>query len=112
MTVEKWKGQIIILTDEQVISIIENNTMNMLTMWKMIQKIIHGETNNLLNLSKDVLYSKDVTLDVKAKVEYGINNAILKFKKQQQQSTILSKLTSTAALQSCSVSTYMVHFQE
>ena len=38
--------------------------------------------NNLSNLSQDVLYLKDVPLDVEAKLENGVTNALLNLKKQ------------------------------
>ena len=67
------------------------------------------ESKNLSNLSQDVLYSKDVPQDVKAKVENGVSIALLNLKKQNINRK-LSKLTGTSALQPCSESTYEVHF--
>ena len=76
---------------------------------KMGKKNNSGESKNLSNLSRDVLYSKDVPQDVEAKVENGVSNALLNLKKQNINRT-LSKLTGTFALQPCSESTYEVHF--
>ena len=53
---------------------------------------------------------KDVPLDVEAKVENGVPNALLNLKKQNINQ-LLSKFTGTSALQPCSESTYEVHFQ-
>ena len=81
----------------------------MLTLMKMGKKNNSGESKNLSNLSRDVLYSKDVPQDVEAKVENGVSNALLNLKKQNINRT-LSKLTGTSALRPCSESTYEVHF--
>ena len=81
----------------------------MLTLMKMGKKNNRGESKNLSNLSRDVLYSKDVPQDVEAKVENGVSNALLNLKKQNINRT-LSKLTGTSALRPCSESTYEVHF--
>ena len=75
----------------------------------MSKKNNRGEIKNLSNLSLDILYSKDVPLEVEAKVENGVNIALLKLKKQNIN-RILSKLTCTSALQPCSETTYEVHF--
>ena len=48
----------------------------------MGKKNNRGETKNLSNLSRDILYSKDVPLEVEAMVENGVNIALLKLKKQ------------------------------
>jgi hypothetical protein len=42
----------------------------------------HSETKNLSNLSQDILYSKDMPLEVEAMVENGVNKALFKLKKQ------------------------------
>ena len=84
--------------------------MNMLTLKKMDKNINRGKSKNLSNLSQDVLYSKDVPLDVEAKVENGVTNALLNLKKQNINQ-VLSKLTGTSELQPCSESTYEAHFQ-
>ena len=63
----------------------------------------------LSNLSQDILSSKDVSLDVEAKVENGVTNALLNLKKQNINQT-LSKLTGTSELQHCSESIYEIHF--
>ena len=76
---------------------------------KMGKKNNCGKSKNLSNLSRDVLYSKDVPQDVEAKVENGVSNALLNLKKQNINQT-LSKLTGTSALQPRSESTYEVHF--
>ena len=76
----------------------------------MGKKNNRGETKNLSNLSWDILYSKDVPLEIEAKVENGVNIALLKLKKQNIN-WILSKLTGTSALWPCS-ETYEVHFQD
>ena len=75
----------------------------------MGKKNNRGETKNLSNLSRDILYSKDVPLEVEAMVENGVNIALLKLKKQNVN-RILSKLTGTSALQPCSETTYEVHY--
>ena len=81
----------------------------MLTLMKMGKKNNRGESKNLSNLSRDVLYSKDVPQDFETKVENGVSNALLNLKKQNINRT-LSKLTGTSALRPCSESTYEVHF--
>jgi hypothetical protein len=76
----------------------------------MGKKNNRGETKSLSNLSRDILYSKDVPLEVEAMVENGVNIALLKLKKQNIN-WILTKLTGTSALQPRSEITYEVHFQ-
>jgi hypothetical protein len=66
-------------------------------MWK---KNNHGETKNLSNLSQDVFCSNDEPLEVEAKVENGINMALLKLQKQNINQ-ILSKVTGTSELNPC-----------
>ena len=56
--------------------------MKMIALKKMGKKNDHGESKNLPNLSQDVLYLKDVPLDVEAKVEDGVTNALSNLKKQ------------------------------
>ena len=56
--------------------------MNMLTLMKMGKKNKCGKSKNLSNLLQHILYSKDVPLDVEAKVENGFTNALLNLKKQ------------------------------
>ena len=48
----------------------------------MGKKNNRGETKNLSNLSQDILYSKDVPLEVEAMIENGVKIALLKLKKQ------------------------------
>ena len=76
----------------------------------MGKKINYGETKNLSNLSWDILYSKDVPLEVEPMVGNNVNIALLRLKKQNIN-WILSKLTGTSALQPYSETTYKVHFQ-
>jgi hypothetical protein len=63
----------------------------------MNKKGNRGETKNLSSLSQDILYSKDMALEVEATVENGVNIALLTLKKQNINQ-ILSKLTGTFAL--------------
>ena len=82
----------------------------MLTLQKMGKTNNCDKSKNLSNLSQNVLYSKDVPLDVETKVENGVTNALLNPKKKNTNQT-LSKLTGNFAVPPCSESTYEVCFQ-